>query len=272
MRCKLPSSNSPGYQTGYLLLVPGALLWEQHVQPLFALSFGNVAQPFAGASKTAEKGWVWEEEARALRERWRSQGFRHHNARPWTEVPLSPPLLRGLPQTSRVAEVVELGFLWASKKSGLSPVSARDRPFIATNVFVDVSQNPSRNPWCYGLHRLARTSQIYSYEYDRAISAFEAFRIYGWRSPCLEGLTTGEAWDLVGDSMALQTLAVSISGLGFGSGVYMPGLWEGPGVGVSQPRGVAQLTGPGQSSVMSSGCCTNLTLMRTIQPEILTLS
>ena len=32
------------------LLVPGTLLWEQHVQPLFALSFGNVAQPFAGAS------------------------------------------------------------------------------------------------------------------------------------------------------------------------------------------------------------------------------
>ena len=169
---------------------------------------------------------MWEEEARALRERWRSQGFRHHNARPWTEVPLSPPLLRGLPQTSRVAEVVELGFLWASKKSGLSPVSARDRPFIATNLFVDVSQNPSRNPWCYGLHRLTRTSQIYSYEYDRVISAFDAFRIYGWRSPCLEGLTTGEAWDLLGDSMALQTLAVPISGLVFGSGVYMPGLWE----------------------------------------------
>ena len=215
MRRKLPRSKQPRVPIRDSLWVPGTLLWEQHVQPLFALSFGNVAQPFAGASTTAEKGWVWEEEARALRERWRSQGFRHHNARPWTEVPLSPPLLRGLPQTSRVVEVVDLGFLWASKKSGLSPVSAQDRPFIATKLFVDVSQNPSRNPWCYGLHRLTRTSQIYSYEYDRVISAFEAFRIYGWRSPCLEGLTTGEAWDLLGDSMALQTLAVSISGLVF---------------------------------------------------------
>ena len=47
---------------------------------------------------------------------------------------------------------------------------------------------------------------------------------------------------------------MSISGLVFGSGLYMPGLWfgGGPGVGALQPRGVAQLTGPGQSSVIRS--------------------
>ena len=103
--------------------------------------------------------------------------------------------------------MVELGFLWASKKLGLSPLSAEDRPRIAANLFVDTSQNPRRTPWSFGLHRLTRTSRIYSYELDRVISAFEAFRIYGWRHPCLEGLGAGEAWDLIGDSMALQTLA-----------------------------------------------------------------
>ena len=208
------------------LLVPGTWLWEQHVQPLVAPTVGGAAQPVGRACEPTENDSAWEQEAERLRSLWRSQGFEHHGARPWTEVPLNPPLLRGLPRKARVAEVVELGFLWASKKLGLSPLSAQDRPSIVANLFVDVSQNPHRHPWSYGLHRLTRNSHIYSYEHDRAISAFEAFRIYGWRSPCLEGLTTSEAWDLIGDSMALQTLAVSIVALAFGAGEYMPGLWE----------------------------------------------
>ena len=78
-------------------------------------------------------------------------------------------------------------------KLGLSPLSAEDRPRIAANLFVDTSQNPSRNPWSFGLHRFKRKSRIYSYEFNRAISVYEAFRAYGWRDPCLEGMGTGEA-------------------------------------------------------------------------------
>ena len=206
--------------------MPGTWLWEQHVQPLVAPTVGGAAQPVGWASEPTENDSAWEREPERLRSLWRSQGFEHHGARPWTEVSLNPPSLQGLPRKARVAELVELGFLWASKKLGLSPLSAQDRPSIVANLFVDISQNPCRKPWSYGLHRLTRNSHIYSYEHDRAISAFEAFRIYGWRSPCLEGLTTSEAWDLIGDSMALQTLAVSIVALVFGAGEYMPGLWE----------------------------------------------
>ena len=124
------------------LLVPGTWLWEQHVQPLVAPTVGGAAQPVGRAREPTENDSSWEREAERLRSLWRSQGFEHHGARPWTEVPLNPPLLQGLPRKARVAELVELGFLWASKKLGLSPLSAQDRPSIVANLLVGVSQNP----------------------------------------------------------------------------------------------------------------------------------
>lgn len=38
----------------------------------------------------------------------------------------------------------------------------------------------------------------------------EAFRAFGWRRSKLDGLTHGECWDLIGNSMALPTLAVVV--------------------------------------------------------------
>ena len=78
--------------------------------------------------------------------------------------------------------MIELGFLWGSLKLGLSPFNDRDE--IAKNLFVDVSQNPSRHPWSFGLHRITRKRKIYSYAHDRVMSAFEAFRVYGWQNAC----------------------------------------------------------------------------------------
>lgn len=205
------------------MLEPGTFLWEKYVQHLLRPVVGGASQP---VKSEEEEPRAWEREARNLRECWRNQGFEHHDAHPWTEVPHSPPLLRGLSRNSRIAELVDLGYLWASKKRGLTPSSVQDRPRIAANLFIDVAQNPGHRPWSFGLHRVTRNSQIYSYEHDRVISAFEAFRIYGWRNPCLEGLASSEAWDLLGDSMALQTLAVAVSGLLLGAGWHMPGVWE----------------------------------------------
>ena len=128
------------------LLVPGTWLWEQHVQPLVAPTVGGAAQPVGRAGEPTENDSEWEQAAERFRSFWRSQGFEHHGARPWTEVSLNPPLLQGLPRKARVAELVELGFLWASQKLGLSPLSAQDRPSIVANLFVDVSQNPCRKP------------------------------------------------------------------------------------------------------------------------------
>ena len=46
--------------------------------------------------------------------------------------------------------------------------------------------------------------------------------------PGLEGLTRAEAWDLLGDSMALPTLGVAVHALLLGAGPYMPGVWASP--------------------------------------------
>ena len=213
-------SEEPRVPVQDALLVPGTFLWEEHVQPILA------ARPIAaGAAQRVDA--VWAHEGQALRSFWGQQGFEHHDARFLTEVSLNRPLLRGLGRSLRNVELLELGYLWASQELGLSPMSEMDRPLIVTNLFVDVSQNPSRKPWSFGLRRLRPNSVIYSYEDDRVLSAFEAFRIYGWQNPCLEGQSNRIAWNLIGNSMALQTTAVCISGLVFGSGLHVPGLWEG---------------------------------------------
>ena len=148
---------------GDVMLAPGIFLWEQRVQPVLTAprrSGGSgVSQPTAGQGSSNPALQVgttqpvadlvlsaWEREAQALRAHWHAQGFEHHGARAWTEVPVSPPSLRGLSRGDRVVEMVELGFLWASKKRGLSPLSPADRARIAENLFVDVSQNPHRKP------------------------------------------------------------------------------------------------------------------------------
>ncbi len=78
------------------------------------------------------------------------------------------------------------------------------------------------------MHRFARSSKIYSYGQDRILSAFEAFRLYGWQDPRLEGLGPTDAWDLLGESMALQPLGVAVSALLIGAGPHIPGLWGTP--------------------------------------------
>ena len=77
------------------LLVPGAWFWEQHVQPLVAPTAGGASQPVGRACEPTENESAWEQEAERFRSLWRSQGFEHHGARPWTEVSLNPPLLHG---------------------------------------------------------------------------------------------------------------------------------------------------------------------------------
>ncbi len=196
-------------------LTPGTVLWEQHVASL--LSLGGMAAAGAGMG-------AWIREARELRELWRSHGFELWDARPWTEGPRSLPSCRGLSLTPRVRELLDLGFLWACWRSGRHPIQDRDE--LVADLFPDVSQNPGRKPWSVGLRRVLRNSRVYSYEHDRILSAYEVFRIYGWRDPVLQGLTESQAWDLVGDSMALPPLAVALFGLLLGARPHARELWD----------------------------------------------
>ena len=162
---------------------------------------------------------AWKKQAAAMRER---NGWRGN---PWTQVD-SPPLLRGLSKTARVEEVLNLGFFWGAQLLGLDPHCASHRPSIAKQLICDPSQNPGRHPWGLCLRRLTRGSRPYIYAEDRCMFPLEAYRVYGWESPTLDGLTDDEAWDLLGDSMALQTLGVAASGLLLSLGERLPGLWR----------------------------------------------
>ena len=165
----------PPMLASQFMVSPGTPMWMKHVQPL--LQVGNLGRDDSPSGESS----AWIRESKELRNAWHQQGLKQQNANPWSEAS-HPPTFRGLQRCPRLVEVIELGFLWGSLKLGLSPF--KNRAEIAKNLFVDVTQNPSRHPWSYGLHRITTGSQIYSYQNDRVMSAFEAFRVYGWQDAC----------------------------------------------------------------------------------------
>ncbi len=162
------------------------------------------------------EGSNWKRQAPAARRAWAAKGRKDCHSQAWTTPAQgSPPLLHGLPQpvTNRQRELIDLGYLWSCCDLGLSPASAASRSRAAAGLIVDTSQNPDRHPWSRGLRRLCRASRPYIYELDRGMHPVEGFRAFGWRIVNLRSISSATAWDLVGDSMALQTLAVSLQAL-----------------------------------------------------------
>ena len=166
---------------------------------------------------------AWTKQASVLREKQGWQGD------PWTQPPpgVVRPQLRGCSKTNRSKEITNLGFFWGAKNVGLDPSNAANRSLITKDLICDPTQNPCRNPWGTNLRRMTRVSRPYIYEKDRSMFPLEGYRAYGWQNPCLEGLTDDEAWDLLGDSMALQTLGVAVSALLCSLGERLPGVWRG---------------------------------------------
>ena len=175
----------------------------------------------ASSGRMGDADASWKKQAAMLRGRHGWQG------KPWTQPGEQPPRLRGYSRTARSEEITDLGFFWGAKRLGLDPHSADHRPLIARQLLCDPTQNPGRNPWSMHLRRLTRGCRPYIYSQDRCMFPLEAFRAYGWDNPCLHGLTDDEAWDLLGDSMALQTLGVAVSALLWALGERLPGLWQG---------------------------------------------
>ena len=155
-------------------------------------------------------------------------------SQPWTAPPPPARPPAGLLQmTAREAEILDLGFLWACQRAGADPNNPKVRNSVVEGLVADTSQNPERKPWGLGLPRLTRTCKPYLYSWARRIRPGEAFEAYGWRRPALHTLSDAECWDLLGDSMALPTLAAALVSLLGAAGEGLPGLFaaSAPGAG-----------------------------------------
>jgi len=168
----------------------------------------------------AELGAKWEQQAVEFRMRLRRAGRTFHDKRPWSQGPCAR-LLMGIPRPipARKWELLDLGVLWAMDQTG------KEMDHCINELLCETTQNPSRTPWSFDLKRLCRHSRPYSYKHDRLLTPGELFGIYGWERPCLEHLSRTECCDLLGDSMALPTIAVAMASVIYTVGRGIPTLW-----------------------------------------------
>jgi len=182
----------PKMQLSSFFVIPGSPEWMQHVGVLQTTSAGVDMDD----GHDEEGDACWQRQANGVRQTWARHGKLHTDTNPWTHPARGPrPSLRGLPTpvSQRKYELLNLGFLWSAYQRNLSPISETLRTNIAEDLILDLSQNPCRQPWTYGLKRLCRNSRPYSYSLDRMITPYEAFRIYGWLHPNLSSISTRDA-------------------------------------------------------------------------------
>jgi hypothetical protein len=167
----------------------------------------------------------WHREIASMRSDWLERGWEFHDARGWYLAVPANSWLFG--RSRREVENIEVAFSWACRRAGVSPLDASKRSEMAAGLFVDLSQNALRKPFGHGLRRVTRNSTIYSFEHDRVVTAEEGFKMYGWSPrPRLDGFSERQAIDILGDSMALPTLAVAMYSLLLGAADIMPDLFE----------------------------------------------
>ena len=213
---------------GSIFLRPSSTAWLNNVGIQgFA---GDIPSGYLGED---DPDSAWARQAQVLRERWGRAGRPESGARSWTDPTVgSRPALRGVPVpvAPRRKEILNLWFLWACYQRAVSPADPAARSVAAHDLVADTSQNPSRHPWSHGLKRFCRSSRPYVYELDRELVPVEGFRAFGWRNASLNGLTPSASWDLLGDSMALQTLAVATTSLLYVVGSRLEGTWSATSV------------------------------------------
>eukprot|EP00435_Cladocopium_sp_Y103_P009938 s1246_g2.t1 len=145
--------------------------------------------------------------------KWKLQAMELRNTLPLDRRRATPwsnkARLQGLPGTDRVKEMIDLAYLCteASLKAAGLP-SSPDQ--VTATLSVDVSQNAARKAWG-SLRTLCTSSSIYLYGQDRAMLPIEGLRLmgFGTRASRAGGLSDGEVVDLVGNCMAVPSVALA---------------------------------------------------------------
>lgn len=185
----------------------------------------------------------WEQQAGRFRRQLAQRGRSYHDAQPWSkgctgvgaDAHQQVPSLAGLPRPvpARKWELFDLGVLWALDQLDISELTATNVRMAVQNLMCETTQNPARGPFSFDVKRLCRRSRPYSYSHDRMLYPSEMFALYGWDKPVLRRLTRGECGDLIGDSMALQSVGAALLALICSVGLAIPGLWAGSEVATS---------------------------------------
>lgn len=122
---------------------------------------------------------------------------------------------RGVPKIERVQTMLDLVCLqkW-SERPNRGKLHEVVWPDLMCDVFVDWSQNPARRAYSGKngeIRCLCTSSQIYSFEADRALFPIEYMRLQGWGFDIeIPQECTGKMRELAGQGMALPCLAVLV--------------------------------------------------------------
>ncbi len=145
------------------------------------------------------------EEAAELRRQWSEEGFETARASPWQQE-----RMRLVPETPRAEEVINLAILECCFRQQRE-ATAEALEEAAKGLWCDVSSNPARKHWRQGpLPTLCTSTQIYSYEHERALTSVEGLRMVGWPSAIMLEVSPANLRSLLGESMALPSHAVAV--------------------------------------------------------------
>lgn len=169
----------------------------------------QVQRPESGAARgTSPADPKWQQQAAKIRS---SLEPTRRNAVPWS----SSARLLGVPRTARTLELLDVGYLCAEQALRQQGLPA-DKGHVVQNLTIDVSQNICRKPWSSSLRTFTTTSQVYLYSADRILLPEEALRLLGFDDvpgDALNGVSAAEVSDLVGQAMALPSVAVPMLAL-----------------------------------------------------------
>lgn len=141
--------------------------------------------------------------------------FLRERQTPWAEAqPLARARLLGLVGTDRQREVLNCVLLAHCYHTKLDPRDELQLAQAKVGLRWDISQNfpraKIRQMKTKTLGCACTSALIYSFEHDRLFRAEELLRVFGWQTANCDGISESHLMDLIGESQAMQPLAVAL--------------------------------------------------------------
>ena len=174
----------------------------------------------------------WQNHSKKMREKWNLD----ETVKPWSSTMNGKHYFRGLSNTPRNIDMLDLGYLWKNESITKSASRKRHRwapkKEIIKGLFCNTTPEPGRSPFGE-IGSISSSTSLYSFEEDRVVVPAEYFRFLGYDLDMIASrLMTKQHQGLAGEAIHLPSLAViMISMLAV---VQFPGLWASPEDGCSE--------------------------------------